>query len=350
MKELKMTDRFENPEDVIKLVRKYALRTSVAFVALAAVNSSYFVVDPTERVGVRMWGNVTTKEPLQPGLHFKVPFFTSVDRLVVSQNKVHVEPFAVNTVDNQPISLDINILYRTPDNAVFKNLYEIGKVGADDIGPQLISVVRDQVSRIIASKNTITISANREAIQAEITQHVHDTLMQLFGVKMESLQIAEIKFSQAFMASNELAVRSKNDAVAEENKKRVIEFQQQQQVLIAEGQAKVQTTQADATAKAVFIAAEGQAKAQLAQARATAESAVIAATAQKTATTLAGEGEAARLKAVADAFGGAPNYLESLRISAASKWNGSVPSTVMTMGGGNTPFMFNMPVPGTTNK
>lgn len=337
----------ETVEDVVHLARKYTLRAGVAILALSTASSSYFVIDPTERAGVRMWGTVTTKEPLQPGLHFKAPFVTTVDRLTVSQQKVHVEPFTVNTVDNQPITLDINILYRTPDNAVFKNLYEIGKSGADDIGPSMISVVRDRVSRIIASKNTITISANREAIQAEITRNVHDALTQLFGIEMESFQIAEIKFSPAFMASNEAAVRSKNDAVAEENKKRVIEFQWQQQVIAAEGQARVRTTEAEAAAKAVQIAAEGQAKAALAQARASAESAIIAADAQKKAMTLTGEGEAARLTAVVNSFGGAPNYLESLRINASSKWNGSVPTTVMSMGGTNVPFMFNMPVPGT---
>jgi len=345
-----MNDRLENPEVLIGIAKKYALRAGVAVVALMAVNSTYFVVDPTERAGVRVWGTVTTKEPVQPGLHFKIPFISSVDRITVSQQKVHVQPFTVNTVDNQLITLDINILYRTPDSAVFKNLYEIGKTGSDDLGPQMVSVIRDRVSRIIASKNTITISANREAIQNEITNQVREELEQLFGIDMESFQISEIKFSPAFMASNEAAVRSKNDAVAEENKKRVIEFQQQQQVLIAEGQAKVRTTEADAAAKAMFIAAEGQAKSQLAQARAAAEAAVIAAESQKKAMTLTGEGEAARLKAVVDSFGGASNYLESLRINAASKWNGSVPSTVMSMGGTSTPFMFNMPMPGGTNK
>lgn len=337
-------------EYIIRKAPKYALRAGLALFVFAAVNSSYFVIDPTERAGVRMFGNVTTTQPVQPGLHFKIPFITNVDKITVSQQKVRVEPFTVNTVDNQPISMDINILYRMPDAAVFKNLYELGKTGADDLGPQMISVVRDRVSRIIASKNTITISANREAIQAEITHQVDEALTQLFGINMESLQIAEIKYSQAFMASNEIAVRSKNDAVAEENKKRVIEFQQQQQVLIAEGQAKVRTTEAEAASKSMFIAAEGAAKSQLTQAKAAAESTVIAAEAQKKSMILTGEGEAARLSALVNAFGGSANYLDSLRINATAKWNGSVPSTVMTMGGTSVPFMFNMPVPGSVNK
>lgn len=338
------------PDDTNKFVRKYALRVGLGLFAFTAISSSYFVVDPTERAGVRFFGTVTSPQPLQPGMHFKVPYLSSVDRITVTQQKVHVEPFIVNTVDNQPISLDINILYRVPDNAVFKNLYEIGKTGADDLGPQMKSVVRDRVSRIIASKNTITISANREVIQAEITNQVHEALIQLFGIDMESLQIAEIKFSQAFMASNEAAVRSKNDAVAEENKKRVIEFQQQQQVLVAEGQAKVRLTEAEAAAKTVLISAEGQAKANLAQAQAQAQAVVIAAEAQKKSMVLTGEGEASRLSALVNAFGGSANYLDSLRINATAKWNGSVPSTVMTMGGTSVPFMFNMPVPGSSNK
>ena len=360
------------PEDFVpKNPMRKLLYVGVALFAFSTAMGSYFTVDPTERAGVRFMGTVRTPQPLQPGFHFKIPFLESVDKLTVSQQKIHVDPFSVNTIDNQPITLDINIIYRTPDSAVFKNLYEIGRAGPDDIAPQMVAVVRDRVSRIIAGKNTITISANREAIQSEITQSVHDAVNQLFGIDVESLQISGINYSAAFMASNELAVKSKNDAVAEENKKKVIEYQAQQRVIAAEGQAREQVAQAEGQAKVLLarstaeaqqveIAAKAAATAQITRAEAEARQVKIAADAaamarkvqadaERGALEAVGQGQGAQLKAIVEAHGGADKYLESLRIGATSKWNGSVPTTIMNMGGGNgssgIPLVMTMPAP-----
>ena len=354
--------------DVANPLRK-ALYAGVAALAFGTAMGSYFTVDPTERAGVRFLGTVRTSQPLKPGFYLKVPFLETVDKLTVSQQKIHVDPFAVNTIDNQQVTLEINIIYRTPDSAVFKNLYEIGRAGPDDIAPQMVAVVRDRVSRIIAGKNTITISANREAIQTEITNSVHDAVNQLFGIDVESLQISGINYSAAFMASNELAVKSKNDAVAEENKKKVIEYQAQQRVISAEGQAREQVATAEGAAKvllarsnaeaqqveiaarAAATAAVTRAEADARQVRIAAEAAAQARTvqaeAERTALEAVGHGEGARLRAIADVYGSPDKYLESQRIEATAKWPTHVPSTVMNMGsaGGSVPLVMTMPAP-----
>ena len=224
----------------------------------------------------------------------------------------------------------------------------------------------------LAGKNTITISANREAIQTEITNSVHDAVNQLFGIDVESLQISGINYSAAFMASNELAVKSKNDAVAEENKKKVIEYQAQQRVISAEGQAREQVATAEGAAKvllarsnaeaqqveiaarAAATAAVTRAEADARQVRIAAEAAAQARTvqaeAERTALEAVGHGEGARLRAQVEATGGAEKYLESLRIGATARWNGSVPTTIMNMGGGTgggagVPLIMTMPAP-----
>ena len=360
------------------------LYAGVAILAFSTAMGSYFTVDPNERAGVRTFGTLTTAAPLQSGLHFKAPFISAVDKLVVSQQKLHIDPFSVNTIDNQPVSLEINIIYKIPDASVFRLLYQTGGVGSADISSQIGAVVRDRAARIIASKNTVTISANREAIQADIAQHVKDATAELFGIDMESLQIPGIGYSQSFMASNDLAVQAKNAAVAEENKKMVIQYQAQQRVIAAEGQAREQVAQAEGAAKVLLarstaeaqqveIAAKAEAAAAVTRAEADARQIKISAEAnaaqvevaataaanarrvqaeaERTALDALGHGEGARLKAVVDATGGADKYLESLRIGAVAKWNGSVPTTVMNMGGGNNgsiPLVMTMPIPGTS--
>jgi regulator of protease activity HflC (stomatin/prohibitin superfamily) len=372
-----------SPEDFkIENPGRKLLYAGVAVIAFSAMMGSWFTVDPNERAGVRTFGTVTTSTPLTSGLHFKLPFFSSVDRIVVSQQKLHIDPFSVNTIDNQPVTLEINIIYRIPDASVFRLMYQTGGVGSADISSQIGAVVRDRAARIIASKNTVTISANREAIQAEITQHVKEATAELFGIDMESLQIPGIGYSQSFMASNDLAVQAKNAAVAEENKKMVIQYQAQQRVIAAEGQAREQVAQAEGAAKVLLarstaeaqqveIAAKAAAAAAVTRAEAEARQVKIAAEAnasqvevaanaaanarrvqaeaERTALEAVGHGEGARLKAMVDATGGADKYLESLRIGAQAKWNGSVPTTVMNMGSGangSIPLVMTMPAPG----
>ena len=55
---------------------------SIGFVAVAGwlALQSFFTVDPAERAMVRMLGQVTSEKPLGPGLHFRVPLISQVDR------------------------------------------------------------------------------------------------------------------------------------------------------------------------------------------------------------------------------------------------------------------------------
>src|SRR5450631_690293 len=76
---------------------------------VVAVLGSYYIVAPNERAGVRQLGKVTTDKPIQPGVHFKMPFISNVDRALVSLTNLHIPKFTVTTVDNQLITLDINV-------------------------------------------------------------------------------------------------------------------------------------------------------------------------------------------------------------------------------------------------
>ncbi len=298
---------------------------------LAAAAGSFFVVKPTERAGVRRFGSITTEVPLQPGLHMKLPFFSLVDRAQVSLTNLHIPKFSVTTIDNQIITLDINISYSVPDSAVFHLLYEVGKSGNADIHENVMPVVQDRVSRIFASQNTNSINEKREVLQQEITTSVAQTLKELFRVDVKSLQIASIEFSKAFNDSNANAVLAKNRAVQEENNLKVVGFQAQQKVLEAEGLAKQKIAEATGLAKSIELEAQGRAKAV-----------VLEAEADKQARTLKGNGEAARLEQESKALGGPANYIAFLHARAQMQWTGAYPAQ-MTVLGDKTPVLLGLP-------
>lgn len=294
-----------------------ALLLSLAY----AASQSYFTVNPAERAMVRFLGKVTTEKPLGAGLHFRAPLFTHVDRAQVSLTNLHIPVFSVNTIDNQKIELDINVSYLVPESAVFHLLYEVGRAGDADIRENIVPVVQDRVSRIFSTKNTNAISELREGIQAETTNAVRSALKDLFKIDLQSLQIAKVIYSPAFIASNERSVLAKNEAIAEENRVKVAEFQAKQRVTTAEGEAQQARARASGDADALRFRAQ----------------------AEKEAATLQGQGSAARYRSEIEGAGGFDNYINVLNAQARLRWDGVAPRFMMGGEKGAANFLMSLP-------
>ena len=288
----------------------------IGALALAA-EGTFFVVEPTERAGVRMFGKVVTEEPYRPGPHLKVPFVSTVDRLQVSLTTLAIPGFRVITVDNQQIGLDISLTYRIPDQAVFKLMYDVGQTGSADVTSNIVPIVQDRVARVFAKRNTNSISENREVIQAEALAKVRESLDAMFGVSLETLQISNISLSASFVQSNERSVTAKNDAIAEENRVRVSEFQAKQGVALATGKAEQARAEARGEADAVRIRAE----------------------AERDATVLRGEATANRYAAEIKGAGGIDAYVRVVAAQAQAKWDGRAPTYVAGEGAAATAWL-----------
>ncbi len=294
----------------------------VGAVLLMAAMQSVFTVNPAERAMVRMLGSVTSEKPLGPGMHFRVPFITHVDRAQVSLTNLHIPVFSVNTIDNQKIDLDINVSYLIPETAVYHLLYEVGRSGDSDIRENIVPVVQDRISRIFSTKNTNNISEQREGIQSETTRAVQGALKDLFKIDLQSLQIAKIIYGNAFIQSNERSVLAKNEAIAEENRVKVAEFQAKQKVTTAEGEAQ------QARAKAA-----GDADATRLRARA-----------DKEAAELQGQGAAAKYRSEIEGAGSFANYIALINAQSRLRWNGVAPR-FMIGGGDKGGANFLLPLP-----
>ena len=295
----------------------------IGFAALAglALLQSIFTVNPTERAMVRMLGKVTSEKPLGPGLHFRVPFISNVDRAQVSLTNLHIPQFSVNTIDNQKIDLDINVSYLIPESAVYHLLYEVGRSGDTDIRENIVPVVQDRVSRIFSVKNTNGISEQREGIQAETTRAVQAALKDLFKIDLQSLQIAKIIYGPAFIQSNERSVLAKNEAIAEENRVKVAEFQAKQKVTAAEGEALQARAKAAGDADATRLRAK----------------------ADKEAAELQGQGAAAKYRSEIEGAGGFANYVALINAQARLKWNGVAPRLMLGGDKGGANFLLPLP-------
>jgi len=307
-------------QDAAPGLRRISGRSIAVIAIFFLLDSSWYSIQPTERGNVRRLGVVLYENPVLPGVHLKLPFIDAVDKIQVSLTTLHIPPFDVTTIDNQKVMLDLNFNYTIPASKVYHLMYEIGRSGNSDVENQIIPVVMDRAGRIFASQNMATINANRLDIQLQLEKSIFKSVEELFGIEPHSLQIAGIRPSDAFMASNESAVRAKNEAVAAENTKRTRQFEADQQVIRAKGEA-------DSAVEA---------------ARGRAESVRLEAEANKMKLIMEGEGQQSRLEAEIKPFGAPDKYIQYIHARAALNWNGQQPQ-VMTGSGGSTNVVIPMP-------
>ena len=268
------------------------------FLSGLLISGTFFTVDPTEMANIRRFGNVVYEQPLEKGLHFKIPIIDSVDKIQISLKSLSIPDFKALTIDNQQITLSINFNYEIPQDAVNYLMYQVGKSGNADIDNQIISITEDRTQRIFSTQNMTSINANREQIQQKVEQFVFQSVKDTFKIKPHSLQISALTPSDVFMKSVESATKAKNDAVAAENQKATVQYQADQRV----------------------IQAKGEADAMLAKANAQAQATILIANAEKQ-----------RLLNEIEPFGSAATYVDYIRLKS---WNGTVPQ-VVTSGNSN---------------
>ncbi len=298
------------------------LKWAVAAILLVYLGTdSYFIVQPTEMAGVRRLGNVRTKEPLPPGLHFKLPFIEQADKIQVSIDTFRIDNLRVYTVDNQSVQISVGVTYRIPRDAVLKLLYDVGRSGNVDIHRNIEQIVADRTLRLFAKRNTVKISEEREQIAGDVRGSISQSVRELFGVEIFDLQIPSIKYSDTFVASVEAAVKAKNDAIAAENTVNRIRFEGEQKVVTAKAEAEAQVARALAQKQARILEAEGDARGIELRAAAEAQSIRV-------------RGEALKDNA------------RVIELTLAQRWSGHPPQTILGDRGA-VPFFNIAPASGT---
>ena len=229
-------------------------------VLLFILSECFFIVQPTEMAGVRRLGTILSKEPYQPGFHFKAPFIDKVDKIQVSIDTLRIDNLRVYTVDNQSVQISVGVTYRIPRDAVMKLLYEVGRSGNLDINHNIEQIIADRALRLFAKRNTVKISEEREQIAGDVRVSVSQSVRELFGIEIFDLQIPAIRYSDTFVASVEAAVKAKNDAIAAENTVNRIRYEGEQKVVTARAEAEAQIARAQAQKQSQILAAEGEAR------------------------------------------------------------------------------------------
>src|SRR5579863_5300342 len=266
----------------------------IIIVLLITVFSTYFTIDQGER-GVILHNGAIAGEA-EPGLHFKMPIITSIEKISVQIQKESFQKTAEGDTrmqaysrDQQPATIALSVNYHVTDaSAVYAQYGSLTNMESRVINPKTF----EQLKNVFGQFDAADAIQKRASLNADVYTATRNAVRG--PVVIDSVQIEDITFSTQY----EDAVEARMQAIVK-----------QQQ---AEADKQKRIIDADASAYEVKAAADAQAHQIEVQ----------------------GNAEAGAIKARGDALRDNPGLPT---LVAAEKWNGVLPTTMVP--GNALPFL-----------
>jgi regulator of protease activity HflC (stomatin/prohibitin superfamily) len=266
----------------------------VVLVLLMIVFSSYFTIDQGERGVILHYGAVVGEA--EPGLHFKLPIITTIEKISVQIQKESFEKNAdgdfrmqAYSRDQQPATIALSVNFHVTDvSAVYSQYGSLMSMESRIINPKTY----EQLKNVFGQFDAADAIQKRASLNAKVYDAIRSAVRG--PVVIDSVQIEDISFSQQY----EGAVEARMQAIV---KQQQAEADKQKRII-------------DADASAYEVKAAADAKAHQIEVQ--------------------GNAEAGAIKARGDALRANPGLPG---LVAAEKWNGILPTTMVP--GNAVPFL-----------
>jgi regulator of protease activity HflC (stomatin/prohibitin superfamily) len=233
----------------------------------------------------------------EPGLGFKLPIIDSVRDMSIQTQKAEFPDVVSYSRDIQQATSRITVNYSLNPAHVL-DVYST--VGVDYAEKLVIPVVYKRVKEVFGDYTAADVVAKREQLGTDVLEAVRSGMSNDW-VRIESIQIENIDFSEAYEAAVEAAAKAEADVKRARQELEQVKVNAQRQV-----------AEAEARATATKMAADAEAYATRAR----------------------GEAEAAAIAARGRALRDNPDLVQLI---AAERWNGVLPTTMLP--GSATPFV-----------
>lgn len=224
-------------------------------VSLLAFIAGCGQVDSGEAGFFTRWGEVTSKTPIEEGLHLYEPVGTD---LVIYDIKNQTVEFKtpVFTKDVQSMDLTLMVTFNVIRDKVIDLHIKTGRNYVDIlIKPSVLGAAKDalgkmEADQIISHREDAT-KAIMDAIKGKLEPH---------GINITLVNIANIDYSDAFEKAVEAKQVAMQEAIKEKNNTQRLKEVAEQAIVKAEAEAKAKVVNSEAEAKAILVKAEAEAK------------------------------------------------------------------------------------------
>lgn len=237
------------------------------------------VVEPDERGVVVRMGEIQSDEPLQPGLHWKMPFVTDIETFSIVP-KTYEVTFTVGddgaiTKDMQTLGATVVVRYNYDETRIVEIVKKYRN--SNVIENAMKDCIKASLKEITGKYSIYDIVGKQDSITIKLARTVLNRMQENYPIEINSTTITNFDWSEDFDAQiKETARRTQQVksveqealiAAAEAQKmvkkaeaeKQAIELQAQSAIAKAKGQSEAKIVEAQGEAEAKKLAADAQA-------------------------------------------------------------------------------------------
>ncbi len=168
-----------------------------------------------------------------PGLYFKLPIIEGVVSMDTQTQKEEVKAVSAASQDLQEVTTDVAINYHLEPSkaaAIYQN------IGTDYASRVIDPAIQESVKANTAKYTAEQLITQREAVRQGIIDLLTGKMAQ-FGVMVDAINITDFKFSADFTTAIEAKVTAVQNAEASKNKLAQVQYEAQQTIAKAQGDA-----------------------------------------------------------------------------------------------------------------
>lgn len=232
---------------VPKKVGRIILFSLVGLIVLILLFSSFFTVDEGT-MGVKYQFGKLVQTDITPGLHMKVPFIQSVQRIDTTEQlyEADINAYTKDTQTVENLKLKLNYYY---DRSKIDNLIRtigIKNIQTKLVVPQLLTIVKNEMGQYRAEE----LVQNRANLSKVIEEKMAGILKE-YGLIVSAFALENIDFENNFEEAVRQKVIAEQDALKAQNKTKEKEEIAKQTVIEAQAQADAVKVKSDAEAYAI---------------------------------------------------------------------------------------------------
>ena len=205
---------------------------------LALVLGGFFQVQPGERALIYSSFGGLRPTVYDEGLHMKLPIFEQAIKMNIRVQK-QAEDASAASNDLQDVTTTVAVNFQV-DPTQLQSIYrKVGQSTTEEDYMQtevMNPIIQESVKAVTARYTAVELIQNRSIVKQAIDDLIKERMAQ-YGVQVLDVSITNFRFSDTFTQAIEAKVTAEQNALKEQNNLAVVQFQAQQKVEAARGDA-----------------------------------------------------------------------------------------------------------------
>jgi len=237
-----MPDKNDPDVQIAKRLATLIAAIPVMIIILIILFSTLYTIHAGQR-GVLLTFGKPDPVAKGEGLHIKWPWpIQSIVKLDVKTQKYAVDKATAASKDLQTVTTDVTLNYNL-NPADVPHLYQT--IGEDYQNTVIAPAIQEVIKSATAQYTAEELITKRPEVKDKIDLALKERLSS-FNIFVQTVSITNFDFSKSFNDAIELKVTAEQNALAAKNKLAQVEYEAQQRITQAEGEAKAIQIQADA--------------------------------------------------------------------------------------------------------